>query len=67
VEAVSDPSALKPLIDRVYPPASDLTFVVVGKADAIRPMLKKYGPITETTMDVPLLTGVRGTGSAAAR
>lgn len=67
VEAVRDPAVLKPLIERVYPPASDLTLVVVGKAEAIRPMLKKYGPVIETTMDVPLLTGAHAGGSSAAR
>ena len=67
VEAVRDPAALMPVIQRVYPPASDLTFVVVGKADVIRPMLKKYGPIVETTMDEPLLTGVRRAVHSKAR
>jgi predicted Zn-dependent peptidase len=67
VEAVREPASLKPLIQRVYPAASDLTIVVVGKADAIRPMLQKYGPVIMTTMDVPLLTGVRAGGSPAAR
>ena len=67
VEAVRDPAALMPVIQRVYPPASDLTFVVVGKADALRPMLKKYGSIVETTMDEPLLTGVRRAEHSKAR
>lgn len=67
IEAVRDPASLKPLIQRVYPAASDLTIVVVGKADAIRPMLRKYGPVIMTTMDVPLLTGVHATGNSAAR
>jgi len=65
VASVNDPSALKPLIGRVYPPAGDLTFVVVGKAEAIRPMLRKYGPIVETSMDEPLLTAVRAAHSKA--
>lgn len=67
VEAVREPAALKPVIDRVYPAASDLTFVVVGKAETIRPMLKKYGPVVEITMDEPLLQGVRHARSSKAR
>jgi predicted Zn-dependent peptidase len=65
VEAVRDPAALKPLIDRVYPAAGDLTFVVVGNANAIRAALRKYGTVVETTMDEPLLTGVRTARTAA--
>lgn len=64
VDAVRDASALMPLIDRIYPPASDLTIVVIGKADAIRSALRKYGPVVETTMDVPLLTATRESSAA---
>ena len=67
VAAVSRPDALRPVIQRVYPPGEDLTIVVVGNAKAIRPMLRKYGPILETSIDEPLLTGVRNAKATAAR
>ncbi|HVT03869.1 MAG TPA: pitrilysin family protein [Thermoanaerobaculia bacterium] len=35
------------LAARVYPARENLTFVFIGKADAIRNAVKKYGPVTE--------------------
>ena len=67
IGAIRSSAALRPVIERVYPPADDLTFVVVGNASALRPMLLKYGPIVETSMNTPLLTGVREAKPSAAR
>ena len=38
------------VISRVYPPASDLTFVLIGRADAVREMAAKYGDVTEMSI-----------------
>lgn len=65
VAGVNRTEPLMPIIQRVYPPSEDLTFVVVGNAKLVRPMLRKYGPILETSIDEPLLTGVRGAKTAA--
>lgn len=37
----------KSVIERVYPKESDLTFVLIGNAAAIRDAAKKYGEVTE--------------------
>lgn len=55
---------VKRVIQRVYPPAEDLTFVFIGNAAAIRAAVKKYGPVTEVKITEPLLSGLR---PAAAR
>jgi zinc protease len=34
-------------IQRVLPPPEDLTFVLIGKASAIRDAARRYGPVTE--------------------
>lgn len=47
------------VIERVYPPVGDLTFVFIGNAAAIRPVVKKYGPVTEVKITDPLLSGLR--------
>jgi predicted Zn-dependent peptidase len=50
---------VKRVIGRVYPPTVDLTFVFVGNAAVIRPVVKKYGPVTEVKITDPLLEGLR--------
>jgi predicted Zn-dependent peptidase len=47
------------VIRRVYPPAEDLTFVIVGNAARIRAVVKKYGTVTEVKIATPLLRAVR--------
>jgi predicted Zn-dependent peptidase len=37
----------------VIPASKDLTLVVIGKADAIRDGLRKYGPLTEVKLSAP--------------
>lgn len=39
--------SLKRIVDRVYSDPSNLTFVFIGNADAIRNAVKKYGKVTE--------------------
>ncbi|WP_407667462.1 M16 family metallopeptidase [Myxococcus dinghuensis] len=39
--------AIGTVIQRVLPPSEDLTFVLIGKASAIREMARKYGTVTE--------------------
>jgi len=60
VALVRRPEALKPLIERVYPTSRDLTFVVIGNAKAVRPVLSRYGKVFESSIETPLLAGVRG-------
>lgn len=38
---------VKHLVTRVYPSPDDLTFVFIGSAEAIRAVVKKYGPVTD--------------------
>ncbi|XXF78892.1 pitrilysin family protein [Myxococcaceae bacterium GXIMD 01537] len=40
-------------IQRVLPPPEDLTFVLIGKADAIREVARGYGPVTEMKLSEP--------------
>jgi zinc protease len=49
---------VKRVIQRVYPPLEDLTFVFVGNAAQIRDMVKKYGAPTEVKITEPLLSRV---------
>jgi zinc protease len=53
------PEVAKGVITRVYPPVSDLTFVFVGNAAAIRKVVSKYGPVTEIPITEPLLSKLR--------
>lgn len=57
--AAAGPGDVKRVIGRVYPPSGDLTFVFVGNAALIRPVVKKYGPVTEVKIVDPLLSGLR--------
>ena len=47
------------VIQRVYPPLGDLTFVFVGNAAKIRAAVKKYGPLKEVKITEPLLSRLR--------
>lgn len=43
----------KSVIDDVIPPSDSVVLVVIGKADAIRDGLRKYGPLTEMKLSDP--------------
>jgi len=49
----------KRVLARVTPPSSDLTFVFVGNAAAIRKVVSKYGPVTEIPITEPMLSKLR--------
>jgi predicted Zn-dependent peptidase len=53
------PEDVKRVLERVYPPAEDITYVFVGNAAAIRAVVKKYGPVTEVPITAPLLSRLR--------
>ncbi len=57
--AAARPEEVKRVIERVYPPPGDLTFVFMGNAAAIRSVAKKYGPATEVPITDPLLGRLR--------
>jgi len=44
---------VKTVIDRVYPSPDNLTFVLIGKAETIRDVAKKYGDVTEMKITDP--------------
>jgi predicted Zn-dependent peptidase len=67
ISAVQNAAALRPIIDRVYPPSQDLTIVVVGPAASLRKVIAKYGPVVETSIDQPLLSGTRTAKASTAR
>lgn len=56
--AATGPEDVKRVIQRVYPPVEDLTFVFIGNAAQIRDMVKKYGTPTEVKITDPLLSRV---------
>jgi zinc protease len=41
------------VVDEVVPASNDVVLVVIGKADAIREGLRKYGPLTEMKLSDP--------------
>ncbi len=43
----------KRVVTEVIPPSQRLMLVVIGKADAIREELRKYGPLTEMKLSDP--------------
>jgi zinc protease len=43
----------KRVINEVIPTSQQLVLVVIGKADAIRDGLRKYGPLTEAKLSDP--------------
>jgi len=53
------PADAKKVIERVYPPGNDLTFVFVGNAAAIRKVVSKYGPVTEIPIVDPMVARLR--------
>jgi zinc protease len=48
-----DAAATRTLIDQVYPSGGDLVMVLIGDAAKIREGVKKYGALTETTIQEP--------------
>jgi len=44
---------VKTVIERVYPAPDHLTFVLIGNADEIREVAKKYGDVTEMKITAP--------------
>jgi zinc protease len=52
LEAVT-PVTLHNAISEVYPPADDLSIVLIGDAGAIREDVAKYGPVTEVSITEP--------------
>jgi predicted Zn-dependent peptidase len=57
--AATDSAAVARTIDRVYPPAGDLTMVFVGNAAKIRPVAARYGAVTEVGITKPVLEALR--------
>lgn len=47
------PNDAKRVVDEVIPASNDVVLVVIGKADAIRDGLRKYGPLTEMKLSDP--------------
>jgi zinc protease len=45
--AATTRDGMRSVEQRVLPASEDLTFVLIGKADALRDMARKYGPVTE--------------------
>ncbi|HEX6930130.1 MAG TPA: pitrilysin family protein [Gammaproteobacteria bacterium] len=52
ISAVSLDDARR-VVETVYPRSSDLTFVLIGNASAIRDQVAKYGPVTEMKITAP--------------
>jgi len=50
------PEEVKRVLERVYPPSEDITYVFVGKAAAIRSVVRNYGPVTEVPITDPMLS-----------
>ncbi len=48
-----DAAATRKLIDGVYPRTNDLAMVLIGDAAKIREQVKKYGPLTQMTIQEP--------------
>lgn len=57
-EAVTrqSPEAVDAALRRALPTPADLTFVLIGKASAIRAAAAKYGPVTELPLAAPRFT-----------
>ncbi len=51
--SAATPASVAAVIDRVYPPADRLVFVVLGDASLIREQIAQYGPITEISISEP--------------
>ena len=57
--AAVTPEAAKRATARAFPPAEDLTLILIGKADAIRTVARRYGPVAEAPITAPILSTVR--------
>jgi predicted Zn-dependent peptidase len=53
--SATDSAAVARAIARGYPPGEDLTFVFIGNAAELRGTVKRYGPVTEAPISMPLL------------
>ena len=51
--AAASSDSVAAVIDAVYPPAEDLTFILIGDASLIREDISQYGPVTEMSIDAP--------------
>jgi predicted Zn-dependent peptidase len=51
--AAVSPNDAKRIVDDVIPASNGIVLVVIGKADAIRDGLRKYGPLTEMKLSDP--------------
>ncbi|MGH7680393.1 MAG: M16 family metallopeptidase [Candidatus Eiseniibacteriota bacterium] len=50
---------LNDLASRFYPDPKDLTIVMIGNAATIRSVARRYGPVSEITIDKPLISALR--------
>jgi predicted Zn-dependent peptidase len=51
--AAATQESIASVIDRVYPPANALVFVILGDAEIIREQVAQYGPVTEVSISAP--------------
>jgi zinc protease len=51
--AAADREGLQRVIQRVLPAREDLTVVLIGRAEALRELARKYGPVTEMRLADP--------------
>lgn len=51
--ASAQPQRILSAVQRVVPPAEDLTFVLIGRAADIREAAREYGPVTEMKLSDP--------------
>ncbi|MGA7617357.1 MAG: pitrilysin family protein [Thermoanaerobaculia bacterium] len=58
---------IRKVIDRVYPTTDNLTFVFIGKASAIRDVVKKYGPVEEMKITDPGFRPAKDVNAAPAK
>jgi predicted Zn-dependent peptidase len=58
--AAVDSATVRSVVARVYPPESDLVFVLVGNAASVRAAAKKYGRVTEISLSQPMIEALRG-------
>ncbi|HSP79781.1 MAG TPA: pitrilysin family protein [Myxococcaceae bacterium] len=54
--ARADREGIRKAIHRVLPAKEDLTLVLIGKAEALREVARKYGPVTELSITDPHFT-----------
>lgn len=51
--AAATEESIATVIDRVYPSADALVFVILGDAEIIREQIAQYGPVTEVSLSEP--------------